>query len=458
MLPNKAPPNLMVETVSRFFHLQGQHCPIPCSTCRYSVGILSHALRDHRWQAAVHVVSKGEGASGGPKSVRMLSAKTKMHFEIIQAANSGSSTTKIVIWAMEIWFWCEYKMYKAATNSSTVFCNVKIKNQKMARSNIYINYIKLHDLHWLRAYVHACMYTCIYTFVFWCLRMHTHISMYLNIIYIFIYIFIYLNITKYYKHVDILKARVDFVSKGRTQKCSRSRRSSFVCRTTPCVFKFRTECVGYSFKAACWWTGQSTVSFFKGSKASIGGAQVSLPTKKRWPQSKYGGRWPVLPWAQRFRDGMDGHDWPFPLVNECVFLVKHGGIRHISIYRQTFLIFFRFCCCMFEVIHGTVSWNFGTPSQHFRQEPQQFRWQCLLSCDAPSTLEANLALRMGSDRSDLWQLSMAKFWQMRGGAWFLPLLNLSRWIRNPDHVHHSYVVLYGLLLNIGVYIYIYIHT
>ena len=61
------------------------------------MGILSHALRDHRWQAAVHVVSKGEGASGGPKSVRMLSAKTKMHFEIIQAANSGSSTTKIVI-------------------------------------------------------------------------------------------------------------------------------------------------------------------------------------------------------------------------------------------------------------------------------------------------------------------------------------------------------------------------
>lgn len=34
---------------------------------------------------------------------------------------------------------------------------------------------------------------------------------------------------------------------------------------------------------------------------------------------------------------MDGHDWPFPLVNECVFLVKHGGIRHISIYRQIFL-------------------------------------------------------------------------------------------------------------------------
>ena len=84
----------------------------------------------------------------------------KMHFEIIQAANSGSSTTKIVIWAMEIWFWSEYKMYKAATNSSTVFCNVKIKNQKMARSNKYINYMIY--IGYVHTYMHACMHACIH--------------------------------------------------------------------------------------------------------------------------------------------------------------------------------------------------------------------------------------------------------------------------------------------------------
>ena len=134
-------------------------------------------------------------------------------------------------------------MYKAATNSSTVFCNVKIKNQKMARSNKYINYMIY--IGYVHTYMHACMHTFIYVCIFMLRHAHTHISMYIYIVnHIYIYIFIY------YKHVDILKARVDFVSKGSTQNCSRSRRSSFFCRT-PCVFKFRTECDGYSFKAAC---------------------------------------------------------------------------------------------------------------------------------------------------------------------------------------------------------------
>ena len=66
-------------------------------------------------------------------------------------------------------------MYKAATNSSTVFCNVKIKNQKMARSNIYINYMIY--IVYVHTYMHACIHA--YTFVFLCLGMHTHISMYL---------------------------------------------------------------------------------------------------------------------------------------------------------------------------------------------------------------------------------------------------------------------------------------
>eukprot|EP00435_Cladocopium_sp_Y103_P058626 s283_g20.t1 len=63
------------------------------------------------------------------------------------------------------------------------------------------------------------------------------------------------------------------------------------------------------------------------------------------------------------------------------------------------------------------------------------KWQCLLSCDATSTLEANLALRMGSD---LWQLSMAKFWQMPGLrllpdlSTFNTLLSCSPWCRGLD--------------------------
>ena len=61
-------------------------------------------------------------------------------------------------------------MYKAATNSSTVFCNVKIKNQKMARSNIYINYMIY--IVYVHTYMHACIHA--YTFVFLCLGMHTH--------------------------------------------------------------------------------------------------------------------------------------------------------------------------------------------------------------------------------------------------------------------------------------------
>ena len=70
-------------------------------------------------------------------------------------------------------------MYKAATNSSTVFCNVKIKNQKMARSNKYINYMIY--IGYVHTYMHACMHTFIYVCIFMLRHAHTHISMYLYI-------------------------------------------------------------------------------------------------------------------------------------------------------------------------------------------------------------------------------------------------------------------------------------
>ena len=151
---------------------------------------------------------------------------------------------------------------------------------------------------------------------------HTHISMYL-------YIYIVNHIYIYYKHVDILKARVDFVSKGSTQNCSRSRRSSFFCRT-PCVFKFRTECDGYSFKAACWWNGLSTVSFFVGSKASIVGAQVSLPTKKKVTSVQIWWKMacpPMSPAVQR-RDG-----WPRLAISTGKRVRVFGQTRRHTSYQ-----------------------------------------------------------------------------------------------------------------------------